>query len=52
VLVTSHGFCFHPKGLKPWKCPTAACLPIQRVVTGHDENGRAIFKSEDITPPK
>jgi hypothetical protein len=26
--------------------------PIQRVVTGHDENGRAIFKSEDITPPK
>ncbi|MPT49022.1 MAG: cupin domain-containing protein [Sphingobium sp.] len=23
--------------------------PVQRVVTGHDENGRAIFKSEDVT---
>jgi NAD(P)-dependent dehydrogenase (short-subunit alcohol dehydrogenase family) len=23
---------------------------VQRVVTGHDENGRAIFKSEDVTP--
>lgn len=26
--------------------------PVQRVVTGHDENGRAIFKSEDVTPTK
>jgi quercetin dioxygenase-like cupin family protein len=26
--------------------------PVQRVVTGHDENGRAIFKSEDMTPTK
>lgn len=24
--------------------------PVQRVVTGHDANGRAIFKSEDVTP--
>ena len=24
--------------------------PIQRVVTGHDDKGRAIFKSEDVTP--
>lgn len=26
--------------------------PVQRVVTGHDENGRAVFKSEDVTPTK
>jgi quercetin dioxygenase-like cupin family protein len=26
--------------------------PVQRVVTGHDANGRAIFKSEDETPTK
>ncbi|NBC34994.1 cupin domain-containing protein [Novosphingobium sp. FSY-8] len=26
--------------------------PIQRVVTGHDENGRAFFKSEDVTPTR
>lgn len=26
--------------------------PVQRVVTGHDANGRAIFKSEDVTPTK
>ena len=25
---------------------------VQRVVTGHDENGRAIFKSEDVTPTR
>jgi quercetin dioxygenase-like cupin family protein len=25
---------------------------VQRVVTGHDEHGRAIFKSEDIHPTK
>ena len=25
---------------------------VQRVVTGHDANGRAVFKSEDITPTK
>jgi quercetin dioxygenase-like cupin family protein len=25
---------------------------IQRVVTGHNEQGRAVFKSEDITPTK
>ncbi|WP_334184603.1 cupin domain-containing protein [Novosphingobium sp.] len=25
---------------------------VQRVVTGHDENGRAIFKSEDFSPTK
>jgi quercetin dioxygenase-like cupin family protein len=24
--------------------------PVQRVVTGHDANGRAIFKSDDETP--
>jgi quercetin dioxygenase-like cupin family protein len=24
--------------------------PVQRVVTGHDENGRAVFKSEDVSP--
>lgn len=26
--------------------------PIQRVVTGHDLNGRAVFRSEDVTPTK
>ena len=26
--------------------------PVQRVVTGHDADGRAIFKSEDVTPTK
>jgi quercetin dioxygenase-like cupin family protein len=26
--------------------------PIQRVVTGHDEQGRAVFKSEDVTPTR
>lgn len=26
--------------------------PVQRVVTGHDENGRAVFRSEDFTPTK
>jgi quercetin dioxygenase-like cupin family protein len=26
--------------------------PVQRVVTGHNEHGRAIFKSEDVTPTK
>lgn len=26
--------------------------PIQRVVTGHDANGRAVFKSEDVTAPQ
>ncbi|WP_188062737.1 cupin domain-containing protein [Sphingobium sp. KCTC 72723] len=26
--------------------------PVQRVVTGHDVDGRAIFKSEDITPTR
>jgi quercetin dioxygenase-like cupin family protein len=25
---------------------------VQRVVTGHDENGRAIFKSEDVSPTR
>ncbi|NKJ41656.1 cupin domain-containing protein [Novosphingobium sp. SG720] len=25
---------------------------VQRVVTGHDENGRAVFKSEDVSPTK
>jgi len=25
---------------------------IQRVVTGHDANGRAVFRSEDVTPTK
>jgi len=24
--------------------------PVQRVVTGHDDKGRAIFKSEDLSP--
>ena len=24
--------------------------PVQRVVTGHDGNGHAVFKSEDVTP--
>jgi hypothetical protein len=26
--------------------------PVQRVVTGHNEHGRAVFKSEDVTPTK
>ena len=26
--------------------------PVQRVVTGHNQNGRAIFKFEDVTPTK
>lgn len=26
--------------------------PVQRVVTGHNQHGRAVFKSEDITPTK
>jgi quercetin dioxygenase-like cupin family protein len=26
--------------------------PVQRVVTGHNEQGRAVFKSEDVTPTK
>jgi quercetin dioxygenase-like cupin family protein len=26
--------------------------PVQRVVTGHDHAGRAVFKSEDVTPTK
>lgn len=26
--------------------------PVQRVVTGHNDAGRAIFKSEDITPTR
>lgn len=26
--------------------------PVQRVVTGHDENGRAVFRSEDFSPTK
>jgi quercetin dioxygenase-like cupin family protein len=26
--------------------------PIQRVVTGHNGEGRAVFKSEDVTPTK
>ncbi|MBS0476129.1 MAG: cupin domain-containing protein, partial [Proteobacteria bacterium] len=25
---------------------------VQRVVTGHDENGRAMFKSEDFSPTR
>jgi quercetin dioxygenase-like cupin family protein len=27
-------------------------LPVQRVVTGHNEHGRAVFKSEDVSPTK
>jgi len=26
--------------------------PVQRVVTGHDADGRAVFKSEDFTPTR
>jgi len=26
--------------------------PVQRVVTGHDANGRGVFKSEDLTPTR
>lgn len=26
--------------------------PVQRVVTGHDADGRAVFKSEDVTPTR
>lgn len=26
--------------------------PVQRIVTGHDDQGRAVFKSQDITPTK
>src|SRR5688572_13656956 len=25
---------------------------VQRVVTGHDANGRAVFRAEDVTPTK
>lgn len=25
---------------------------VQRVVTGHDANGRAVFRSEDVSPPR
>jgi quercetin dioxygenase-like cupin family protein len=32
--------------------PDSGLPPVQRVVTGHDANGRAIFKSEDETPTK
>lgn len=31
--------------------PDSKLPPIQRVVTGHDANGRAVFKSEDVTAP-
>lgn len=30
----------------------SALPPIQRVVTGHDAQGRAIFKSEDVCDPQ
>jgi quercetin dioxygenase-like cupin family protein len=26
--------------------------PVQRVVTGHDDNGRAVFRSEDVSPTR
>lgn len=26
--------------------------PVQRVITGHDAQGRAVFKSEDVTPTR
>lgn len=26
--------------------------PVQRVVTGHDANGRAVFRSEDVSPTR
>ncbi len=26
--------------------------PIQRIVTGHNDHGRAVFKSEDVSPTK
>ena len=26
--------------------------PVQRVITGHDAKGRAVFKSEDVTPTR
>ena len=26
--------------------------PVHRVVTGHDANGRAVFKSDDVTPTR
>ncbi len=29
-----------------------ALPPIQRIVTGHDANGRAVFKSEDVREPQ
>ena len=29
----------------------AALPPVQRVVTGHDGAGRAVFRSEDVTAP-
>jgi quercetin dioxygenase-like cupin family protein len=33
--------------------PSDSGLPaVQRVVTGHNELGRAVFKSEDVTPTK
>lgn len=30
----------------------AGLPPVQRVVTGHDAQGRAVFKSEDVTVPQ
>lgn len=32
--------------------PESGLPPIQRVVTGHDADGRAVFKSEDVTPTR
>lgn len=32
--------------------PDSGLPPVQRVVTGHNELGRAVFKSEDTSPTK
>jgi quercetin dioxygenase-like cupin family protein len=34
------------------KLSDSGLAPVQRVVTGHNEHGRAVFKSEDVTPTK
>ncbi|MGE4429547.1 MAG: cupin domain-containing protein [Sphingobium sp.] len=39
-------------GLSDYGLSDSGLPPVQRVVTGHDENGRACFKSEDVTPTK
>jgi quercetin dioxygenase-like cupin family protein len=39
-------------GLSDSGLSDSGLAPVQRVVTGHDADGRAVFKSEDVTPTK